>query len=63
MVTGIGKRVLAARRHNGQGAECKQQAGNAPLQYLVCALLNYYLWTVLALIASWVQLLEMWISA
>lgn len=30
-----------------------------PYSILVCALLNYYLWTILALIASWVQLLEM----
>lgn len=25
--------VLAARQHNSQRAECKQQAVNAPLQY------------------------------
>lgn len=29
-----------------------------PYSILVCALLNDYLWTMLALIASWVQLLE-----
>lgn len=33
-----------------------------PYSILVCALLNDYFWTILALIASWVQLLEIWRS-